>query len=126
MTDLNLHGSLRINQLELKVNLGWRDKEQLEPQAIMCDIVIYFAQEPHATHSDELKDTICYDDLVKKIRSKISTKKYRLIEHLTKEIYNVVEEQLPPLAKTQVNVTKKPKIAGLLGGVTYTVFSTKG
>lgn len=121
MTTNKLQGWLQVKDLELKVNLGWRDKEQLEPQAILCNFEILFENEPSATLTDNLADTICYDNLIKKIRQQIADKKYRLIEHLAKEIYNIVKANLPQNTHAKVTIAKKPKIEGLLGGVTYTV-----
>lgn len=122
MKEMICNGTLRIKELELKVNLGWRDKEQLSPQAIMCDIEVYFNNEPEAANTDDLADTICYDKLIQKIRAHISPKSYRLVEHLAKEIYDIVKNELPAQGVAIVSVTKKPKIEGLIGGVTYTVY----
>ncbi len=118
-----LQGNLDINGLELYVNLGWRDKELLEPQAIMLDLQIIFYGAPAAVVSDDLKDTLCYAELIEKIRTHVANKQYRLIEHLSAEIYEIVAAKAPATATSFVRLTKKPKIKGL-NSVTFTCFKS--
>jgi dihydroneopterin aldolase len=113
-------GLLTIRGLELKVNLGWRDKELLEPQAIMLDVDIYLPEPPKACQTDDLQDSVCYAELINKIRQRLGNNKYRLIERLATEIFDVIAPEMPETARLRVQVTKKPKIDGLTGGVSYT------
>lgn len=110
-----------VRGLELQANLGWRDKELLQPQAIMLDLELYFSKKPKATQTDDLKDTVCYATLIEKIRDKIASKKYRLLEHLTEEVADVISDNIKNIA-FKVTIIKKPNIQGLVGGVSYTQY----
>lgn len=121
-TMTKLQGLLQVRGLDLRVNLGWRDKELSEPQSVLLDIDIFYPDPPKACTSDELEDTICYADLIEKIRTQLADKKFRLIEHLSNDIYQIIEPHVPDEARLMVKITKKPKIEGLTGGVSYSCF----
>ena len=119
----SLHGLLNVSGLELQVNLGWRNQELMEPQAVMLDFAITYANAPAACTSDHLEDTLCYAVIIEEIRAHLKDKKYRLIEHLSNEIYKLITPHLPTNTTLSVTITKKPKIDGLLGGVSFTCFN---
>lgn len=111
---------LHVRGLKLNVNLGWRNQERQEGQGVLLDIIIQFENSPLACTSDELEDTICYATLAQHIRNHIHNKHYRLIEHLTAEIYNLIKTVLSPTDKLRISLTKYPKVDGLTGGVVFT------
>ncbi len=117
MPKLNSH--LTIHRLELHVNLGWRHKERQHEQAVLLDVDIVFSTPPTACKTDQLEDSICYAALIKDIRDNVSEKKYRLIEHLSCDIYHLIKVRMPAKAKVKVCITKYPKIAGLTDGVSF-------
>lgn len=116
---MQILGELQIRGLELQTNLGWRDKELLTPQAIVLDFDILYKNAPAAITTDNLNDTLCYAELIEQIRAKIAAKKYRLIEHLCHDVFQIILSHLSAGAFLRVSVTKKPKIDGLNGGVTF-------
>ena len=111
--------TLHIKQLALSVNLGWRSKERDKEQAVFLDMIIRFNKAPIACDNDHLEDTQCYATLIDHIRASIDTEHYKLIEHLAAEIYRIAQAMLPPGTRTQVGLTKFPKIGGLTGGVSF-------
>jgi dihydroneopterin aldolase len=110
---------LYIRSLELNLNLGWRSKERGSEQAVFMDMEIRFKEIPEACTTDNLKDTICYAELIEKIRAHTEAKQYRLIEHLTKDIYTLAKQHLPKEADINVRLTKYPRIDGLKDGVCF-------
>lgn len=113
------HSTLFIRDLELNINLGWRTAERKLEQAVLLNMEIHFPKQPKACASDNLDDTVCYADLINEIRQKIAKKHYRLIEHLSAEIFQIAKSFLPSRSKLSVAITKYPKIDGLRGGVSF-------
>jgi dihydroneopterin aldolase len=114
-----LFSQLYIQSLELNLHLGWSDKERGQAQTVFLDLNIHFPAPPIAANTDDLNDTICYDKLIENIREKILPKQYRLIEHLSADIYAVAKKILPRDYKIIVRLSKQPSISGLKGGVSF-------
>lgn len=119
MPQKKLYSSLHIHQLELHLNLGWRNKERSQEQAVFLDMDIRFPSPPKACKTDNLDDTICYAKLIEVIREKISAKKYRLIEHVCAEIYTITKNHWKKNTRITIRLTKYPRIDGLKKGVTF-------
>jgi 7,8-dihydroneopterin aldolase/epimerase/oxygenase len=115
---MNAKSSLFINAVELEVFLGWPNEERMRRQVISVDMELRFPSVPQACTSDNLKDTVCYRDLIEKLRAEVAVKKYHLIEHLTVEVYNIVKSLLPQQTTLSVSLNKHPQIQGL-GSVTF-------
>lgn len=115
---MNNKSSLFINGLELELFLGWPNEERMRKQIVTLDIDITYPAVPRACLSDDLKDTICYRELIEKLRAKIGDHKFHLIEHVTQEVYNAINTMLPTGCLISVSLTKHPQIQGL-GGVTF-------
>src|SRR5579883_3201823 len=114
-----LDSTLFIRQLELRVNLGWRNAERKNEQAVLLDMYIQFSKPPQACETDKLDDTVCYAELIVEIRQQTAKRKYRLIEDLGAEIYQIAKACLPARSKLNVRITKYPKVDGLTGGVSF-------
>lgn len=126
MTNKNsLQASLAINDFEMPVFLGWPDDERQEPQLVSVTINILFEKLPLACETDNLTDTFCYDFLLEQLKQKTAENPIRLIEHLAKKIHDILQELLPSVHMLSVSVTKKPNIAGLKNGVTFSCVSFK-
>lgn len=110
--------ALFINSLELELFLGWPSEERRRKQIVCLDIAISFPAAPKACESDDLQDTVCYRELIDTLRNTICVKKYRLIEHITQDIYDFLKSALPSQSTVSVNLTKRPQIQGL-GSVTF-------
>lgn len=109
---------LNINQLAINISLGWPDEERARRQEILVDISIHCPTTPKACESDHLDDTYCYRHLIENLRAHLASKPFKLIEHVTREIYLFVKSLLPADYEVHVSLTKKPMIIGL-GSVTF-------
>ena len=119
MTQNNLCSTLHIHNLELNINLGWRSKERRQEQAVLLDMDIQFPSPPAACLTDKLDDTVCYAKLIDVIREKLALKHFRLIEHLSSDIFIIAKQYLPDNYKIHIRLTKYPRIGGLRGGVSF-------
>ncbi len=111
--------NMKINGLELSVNLGWPQDERKGVQIVMLDVSIHFPDLPPACLTDELADTYCYATLIQTIKNGIASRDFRLLEHLGYEIHRIISETFPPDFTIRVCLTKKPAILNLTGGVTF-------
>ena len=110
---------ISVHDLELYINLGWRKKERRLEQSILLDLDICLPKPPKACKTDDLADTICYAKIIENLRQQLHEKTYKLIEHLSQDIFDIIKPQLPKQAKLKVRITKYPNIKGLLGGVSF-------
>ncbi|OGT37759.1 MAG: hypothetical protein A3F11_01085 [Gammaproteobacteria bacterium RIFCSPHIGHO2_12_FULL_37_14] len=110
--------SLSICNLELPIYLGWSENERLEQQKIVLTVNIKFSTPPHACVTDNLNDTICYSNMIDKIRNYLAQKKFNLIEHVCYEIYQFIKFLLPESSLT-ISISKQPKIPDFSGKVSF-------
>ncbi|HEX2549780.1 MAG TPA: dihydroneopterin aldolase [Gammaproteobacteria bacterium] len=115
-----MHTKLNLHQLEIPVTLGWSAEERFHPQIILLNLEIIFAKPPKACLSDELTDTFCYHELSQLIGQHITKKEYRLIELLTRDIYEITKKFFVAESSVKISLTKKPKLPFENHGVTFT------
>lgn len=118
MNNIDLKSALRIRGIELLINLGWEDEEREQQQVILLDIDVQFESLPKACTSDNLADTFCYAELITLLRNRFNTRPFRLIEHLSAEIYALLKTQIKN-ARITLHVTKHPNVEGLTAGVCF-------
>lgn len=114
-----LFSSLLIRDLELRVFLGWPEKERLKEQRVLLNADIRYANPPAGCETDKLEDTVCYAEVIEQVREKIGDKHFHLIEYLSHDIYHIMKPLLPEKALLTIRITKHPMIAGLTGGVQF-------
>jgi dihydroneopterin aldolase len=117
VTDIS--SGIVLRGLEFLVFLGWPDEERAQQQKVVVDFNLQYKQPPHGCVSDDLKDTYCYDTLTASLLEKISQKPYRLLEHLTHEVYQHIKSFVGQDTKVSVRVQKFPPIANLKGGAFF-------
>lgn len=108
---MKTYGRLSIKDLSLTLPIGWQASEREKIQTVKVDIKIDPLATPIACQTDELADTVCYDALIKNIREDIQS--VRLIEHLAKKIFDLVEAFVEIDAAIKVTIKKHPDISGL-------------
>lgn len=113
------YAQIKINGLELQVNLGWPSGERKKPQIVKLDVCIDFPAPPSGCVTDQLTDTYCYDALITIIKNNIAEQHFRLLERLGQEIHRVIKANLPADFLVHIQLTKKPPILNLTGGVTF-------
>lgn len=111
--------SIALRGLELPILLGWTEEERSKKQIIILDLDIHFVIPPKACATDQLEDTDCYDSLINHIKNAVSARSFRLIEHLAQEIFHLIKQFLQNDNSVSLQITKKPPIANLMGGVTF-------
>ncbi len=110
---------LILHALELNVFLGWPKEESAQRQRVSVDIDITFSEPPAACFSDDLRDTFSYDTLIADLVAQTATKTYRLLEHLSYALHQLIQSQLPATAAVNVRVKKFPAIPALTGGASF-------
>ena len=117
--------NLLISDLRLWVHFGCSAEEKFSPQLVIIDVDFTFKSPPSGLTTDQLKDTICYLEVVQNIQSLVQGKQFNLIEHLTHEIYRAINNLL--LRKkhiiSSVRVTTHkiaPPVPDVHGGVFFT------
>jgi 7,8-dihydroneopterin aldolase/epimerase/oxygenase len=112
-----IYSSLHIKQFELPVSLGWPDEERARTQTICLELYLRYPTEPLACKTDQLDDHFCYDLLTKKIQDQIENRSFRLLEYLSREIYQIIKQNVPDNTLVTVGVKKQPPIAAIKAGV---------
>jgi dihydroneopterin aldolase len=98
---------LTLNQLSLMVRLGWGEEEREVPQKVCLDLSIHFKVLPKGCLNDELSDTHCYATLAKNLKKFCEDRSFKLLEHLTHELYDFIKTALNGLP-INLTVTKFP------------------
>lgn len=114
-----------ISDLRLWVHLGCSAEEKFSPQLVSIDVDFTFKSPPSGLTTDQLKDTICYLEVVQNIQSLVQGKQFNLIEHLTHEIYGAINNLLLRkkhiISSVKVTTHKTaPPVPGVRGGVFFT------
>jgi dihydroneopterin aldolase len=108
-----------IDRLRLNVHLGCSADERTRPQPVEVSLSIHFKKNVEALQSDQLSDTVCYQDVCDQIKIAASTKEYNTVEHLAFEIRREIQPLLRTAASADLAVHKiQPPIENLIGGVT--------
>lgn len=111
---------ITLQQLELKVRLGFSEAERASLQPVWVTLDLTFSHPPKACSTDDLKDTICYDTLISNIKKNLAGREFRLLEYLAQEIVQIIKQESGNEMRILVSITKKPAIPDLLGGATFT------
>ncbi|MGL9726117.1 MAG: dihydroneopterin aldolase [Wolbachia sp.] len=117
--------NLLISDLRLWVHLGCSAAEKFHSQLVSIDIDFTFKSPPLGLTTDQLKDTICYLEVVQNIQSLVQGKQFNLIEHLTHEVYRTInnlllqKKHIVSSAKVTTHKTAPP-VPGIHGGVFFT------
>lgn len=115
-----LKSHLRLQSLNLDVNLGWPEQERLQKQTVKVDITVCYLEPPLACITDELDDTFCYAELIQTIQNHVASASFRLLEHLAQSIYRVLKSTLPSHLKIKIEITKwPPSISNLIDGACF-------
>ena len=100
-------------QYELKITghktmayLGLYEHEQRSKREIIINITISFLSPPIACITDEIDDTFCYDSIIRTIDDTLSSKRFKLIEHITQCLYNELSNRIQNQAKLSIEVIK--------------------
>ena len=96
---------LKIKSLRFKGYHGYYRQERKQGNDFEVDL-IFQANLHTAGESDQLKDTIDYQEALKTVKSVMEGPSVKLIETLTKKIGDQLFKQLPEVNKLSVSVRK--------------------
>ena len=82
---------IRVTDLRLRTIIGIYDWERTNKQDIVVNIIIDF-DASKAAESDDLKDTVDYKSMTKKIIQAVESSSFFLLEKLTDVVLNIVME----------------------------------
>jgi FolB domain-containing protein len=89
---MTIKSQLNIRDLRSNVILGVKPKERSESQEISINIKIDYASLPKGCVDDNVKHTICYDELCSIVIEVSKNKSYKLIEHMSFVILESIKE----------------------------------
>jgi dihydroneopterin aldolase len=117
---------LIIADLRLWVHLGCGEEEKLHPQMVSIDIEVIFKNPPKAVTTDYLEDTICYAQLVQKVKEVCAGGRFNLIERLVGDIHAAIQSHTAShkhlVESINVTVCKvSPPVPDVHGGVFFTI-----
>jgi dihydroneopterin aldolase len=113
---------LEFRAARLSIRLGCSDEERAHPQDVDLDLAIRFPAPPSACETDELKDTVCYAELLDAARTHCQGREFRLLEKLASELLARLRREVPPGAELWLRVTKLyPPVPELRGGVSFSL-----
>ena len=108
----SLRSILRVHQLKIPVRLGCGKDERARPQWVEWDIECHFRTAPKASETDRLEDTVCYDQLARRLSAVCERQEYHLIEHLAAKALIEIEPLLLSISEIRLSVRKlSPPIA---------------
>ncbi|VAX35151.1 Dihydroneopterin aldolase [hydrothermal vent metagenome] len=93
-----------ITDLRLRTIIGVNDWERDAKQDIVINVTIDFDMSK-AAQSDDLQDTVDYNDITKKIIKEVEASKFFLLEKLAGVILNIVLEY-PLVEESTVRIDK--------------------
>ena len=86
---------LRIHDLDLSVYLGCLPAERGQLQTVRLNLEILFQQKPKACESDELLESICYDQIGNLLMKFVRDREFKLIEFLAERSFVLLKESFP-------------------------------
>jgi len=109
--------SLSIRDLVLWIHLGRSIEERMKPQEVRVQANFRFRKMPLGSVTDDLRDTICYEEVTALVQKTCETAEYALIERLGLDIYKACKKCAGAKAQVSISVCKvNPPLERLVGG----------
>jgi dihydroneopterin aldolase len=102
---------IRIKNLKIKTILGIHDWEKTIDRQIIINAEIETDFE-ESLKSDNIADTIDYDNLTTKIKKLIAEKKFKLVEKMAAEVINIIMED-KRIKKCKLEIDKVGAVDGV-------------
>lgn len=115
---------LKVNQIDLMVNLGVSQQERSRKQLVFVAIELEFNKMPSACITDDIANTICYHNLAKTLNEYISGKEFNLIEYLAHKLLNIVKDVVKGKDVSQISLVlskPNPPTNYIQGGVSFEI-----
>lgn len=104
---------LHLDTLEVQVHLGVPPAEMAILQTISIELKITFTKPPAACISDNIQDTVCYDDLCQKIIQFCQSRSFHLLEHLGHNLYHHLLADIKKYGNLWLKISKTSPCPGL-------------
>lgn len=109
--------TLILEDLKLNIYIGALAAERSKKQTVILQLKIIFPTPPRACKTAKLSDTICYAELIEKIKNYCKNKKFILIEELGTKIFNLVKKDIPKTCKLYLRIAKQRPLPELFRSV---------
>ncbi|MDB2414796.1 dihydroneopterin aldolase [Rickettsiales bacterium] len=111
---------ISTNKLRLKMNIGVGEDERKTPQDMDISFKFFYKNPPKACQSDDINDTICYDNVIKIIKNCCCNKTYKLLEYTAYQLYKAIREETAEDIKIWIRVEKcNPPIDEVMGSTSF-------
>ena len=111
---------LEVHSARLNIHLGCSEAERALPQEVDLRIQVRFNVVPPACQTDELQDTVCYQQILTSLRGYLFERRYALIEKLAAEVFLYFQERLPSQTELAIRIHKLyPPVEKMPGGVSF-------
>jgi dihydroneopterin aldolase len=112
--------SLFVNDFTFLCLLGCYPEEQTQKQEVSVSLKMEFSEIPQACMTDNLEDTLCYENICNEIKAVGDKKLYKTVEHLSFEIFLTLKKIIPNEYRWSIKLRKvNPPIEGLKNGVIF-------
>lgn len=81
--------AIEVDRLRVDMHLGCTEEEQATKQPVEISLRLYPQTPPHGCESDQITDTVCYDELCQALYQFCESNTLHLIEHLTTELFRI-------------------------------------
>ncbi len=93
-----------VEGLVVRCRVGVHDHERDKPQRVRIDIETERAEAPEGS-SDKLRNVVCYEDLIKRVKALVAVGHVNLVETMAETIADAILRDLP-VERVRVRVSK--------------------
>ena len=112
--------TISIEQMEFYAYHGCFKEEQIIGTRFLVDLYLE-TDTSKAERSDELKDTVNYQEVYLLVKKEMEIKS-SLLEHVGRRILNAIKENFPQIIKAEIKISKmNPPLGGKIGNVSLTI-----
>ncbi|QID17105.1 dihydroneopterin aldolase [Nitrogeniibacter mangrovi] len=95
---------IRLHGLHLEAIIGIHPHEQTAMQPIEIDLLLVIDGTP-AGRSDDIRDTVDYDQVVDAIESMLAARRFNLLEHLSQAMLEMIGRRFP-VRRVEITIAK--------------------
>ncbi|MDR1910251.1 MAG: dihydroneopterin aldolase [Holosporales bacterium] len=96
-----MKGELCIRRYRTRAILGYYPHECTQPREVLVTVILRWAKPPPACQTDDLRDAICYEALLKTVDNVLRERSFFLVEKLTCFLYETIRSFVVSTEKVQ-------------------------
>jgi 7,8-dihydroneopterin aldolase/epimerase/oxygenase len=113
-------GLIALNGMEFFAYHGCHEEEQKTGNRFVVDLV-FFSSTEKAEKTDDLSETVDYQKVYHVIKSEMEVPS-KLLEHLTRRIFNALIKNFPSIGQMKITVAKmNPPLGGKVEKVQFSL-----